>query len=273
MDTLSDLFAGFLRERTYVQNVSPKTLAWYDQAWRSFARTYPACLTSPTQGTLISRADLEHFFMQLRQRGVRPVSCNCWLRALHAFCQWLHQEGHTAALVRIPLQRLDRPVLRPFTEADLRRLVRFHPTTVAEWRIHALALTLLDTGCRMQEVLSAPVEAFDWDQLLLTVRGKGRKERRVPFSHHLRKLLVRWVQRRDRAIPPSPLMFPARTGTSWHYRNARRSYYALLRRLGLPRHGFHHLRHTFATQYLKAGGDVVRLSIILGHTEISTTMR
>ena len=42
---------------------------------------------------------------------------------------------------------------------------------------------------------------------------------------------------------------------------------------GLPRSGFHLLRHTFATQYLKNGGDVVRLSIVLGHSEISTTMK
>jgi integrase len=45
------------------------------------------------------------------------------------------------------------------------------------------------------------------------------------------------------------------------------------RKLGLPQSGFHLLRHTFATQYLRAGGDVVRLSIILGHSEVSTTMK
>ena len=68
-------------------------------------------------------------------------------------------------------------------------------------------------------------------------------------------------------------MFPARDGGTWEHRNARRSYYCLLKRLGLPRTGFHLLRHTFATQYLRNGGDVVRLSIILGHTEVSTTMK
>ena len=47
----------------------------------------------------------------------------------------------------------------------------------------------------------------------------------------------------------------------------------MLKRLGLPKSGFHLLRHTFATSYLRNGGDVVRLSIILGHTEVSTTMK
>jgi integrase/recombinase XerD len=85
--------------------------------------------------------------------------------------------------------------------------------------------------------------------------------------------LVRWGQQKERADAVSLLMFPARTGGTWHYRNARRAYYGLLERLGFPRTGFHHLRHTMATSYLRAGGDVVRLSMILGHTEVSTTMR
>jgi site-specific recombinase XerD len=45
------------------------------------------------------------------------------------------------------------------------------------------------------------------------------------------------------------------------------------RRLQLPVFGWHRLRHTFATNYLRQGGDVVRLSMVLGHTQISTTQR
>ena len=54
-------------------------------------------------------------------------------------------------------------------------------------------LTLLDTGCRIDEVLSLRVEDCDMDNLLLTVNGKGRKQRRVPFSFELRRVLSRYV--------------------------------------------------------------------------------
>jgi integrase/recombinase XerD len=168
---------------------------------------------------------------------------------------------------------LEKRIIRTHGEATLRAMLRYRPRTFAHWRVQALVLTILDTGCRIEEVLGAKVQDSDFDNLLLTVYGKGRKERRVPFGIELRKVLFRFGQLKDREGIGSALMFPAREGGKWEQRNALRSYYCLLKRLGLPRSGFHLLRHTFATQYLRNGGDVVRLSIILGHTEVSTTMK
>ena len=98
-------------------------------------------------------------------------------------------------------------------------------------RIHAIVAALLDTGCRTQELLSARTADFDFDQLLLTVTGKGRKERREPFSMELRKVLFRLGQVKAQSEIGSDLMFPA------------------------------------------IGAIVVRLSIILGHSDVSTTMK
>ncbi len=89
----------------------------------------------------------------------------------------------------------------------------------------------------------------------------------------MRKQLIRFAKIKERHDVPGEWMFPAPDGGKWHQRNALRSHYLLLRRLGVPKSGFHRLRHTFATQYLKHGGDVVRLCKILGHSEVSTTMK
>ena len=107
--------------------------------------------------------------------------------------------------------------------------------------------------------MTAKVTDFDFDSLLLTVYGKGRKERRVPMSIDLRKILFRWGQVRERAEVTSPLLFPSRV--RWALASAQRATELLL-----P-------DETFATQYRRNGGEVVRLSVILGHSDVSTTMK
>jgi integrase len=57
---------------------------------------------------------------------------------------------------------------------------------------------VLDTGVRIDEALTARTATVDYDNLLVTVFGKGRKERRIPFSFELRKVLFRWE--RERAL-------------------------------------------------------------------------
>ena len=69
------------------------------------------------------------------------------------------------------------------------------------------------------------------------------------------------------------MVFPTRGGAKLNQRNALRAHHILLKRLAIPKSGFHRLRHTFATSYLQNGGEVVRLSRVLGHTQITTTMR
>lgn len=108
---------------------------------------------------------------------------------------------------------------------------------------------------------------------VLTVYGKRRKERRIPFSFELRKKLFRYEQLLHKREVKFDLVFPTRNGTATTQRNSLRDLYLLQKRSGLPKFGWHRLRPTFSTEYLRAGSDVFRLSRILGHTHITTTQK
>ena len=73
---------------------------------------------------------------------------------------------------------------------------------------------MVDTGCRIDELLTVRTSDFDFDNLLLLVTGKGRKQRKVPFSIELRKILFRFGQIKERAGVRSELMFPREMGAS-----------------------------------------------------------
>lgn len=83
--TLDQLFAQFLRERKYLRNVSPQTIEWYETAWHSFKKSATACPSCPGD---LRQHHLEEFVYALRERGVRPVTVNTWLKALNTFFDW-----------------------------------------------------------------------------------------------------------------------------------------------------------------------------------------
>jgi hypothetical protein len=88
-------FDQFLRERVYLNNITPKTRDWYETAWHAYQRAHRDAPARSPSAPLITRADMQGFVVHLRERGVKPVSCNCWVRAMNAFCNWLHEQGRS----------------------------------------------------------------------------------------------------------------------------------------------------------------------------------
>ena len=113
----------------------------------------------------------------------------------------------------------------------------------------------------------------DFDNLILKVFGKGQKEQLVPFAPELRKRLYRFERLKEQKGIRSPFVFAGSRATRSEKRNSATSLYLMERKRGLPIFGWHRLRHTFATNYVRHGGDIVRLSMVLGHTQITTTQR
>ena len=169
MHQLNSLLQQFLRERNYVHNVTVSTREWSESAWKAFTS---AAILTPDSAAII-QADLQRFVVHLRERGVRPVSCNTRIRALNAFCRWLHEQGEAPTRVKLAPQRLEKRIIRMHDDAALRTVLSYRPKTFAHWRIHALVVTILDTGCRIDELLTARVRDFDFDNLLLTALGAG----------------------------------------------------------------------------------------------------
>jgi integrase/recombinase XerD len=164
-------------------------------------------------------------------------------------------------------------VLPTFTEQQIRLLVAWKPKGKYQRRLNLLVLFLLDTGCRITEALSLRVREVDFENLLVILNGKGRKQRVVPFSFELRKAMFRYCKDFDRK--PDSLLFANRNQTMLGRRNVLRDVKSLCKKLGFtpPGRTLHATRHTFAIWYLRRGGNVFALQRVMGHSDLETTRK
>lgn len=246
-------FEQFIKERQYLQNVSPRTVQWYGESFKWLG------IESPDS------ADLKSFVMRMRERGLKPSSCNNRIRAVNAYLKWCGSPLHVSRL------KEEQRVLPTFPLPDIRKLAAWKPNGFYEVRLHTIVVTLADTGCRINEILGLHWTDCDFDNLLLTVKGKGSKERKVPFSFELRRFLWKYQQRKN----DDELVFATRDGRMLGRREVLRDVKSLCRKLRLkvPERTLHAFRHTFAINYLRNGGSVFHLQKALGHSSLEMTRR
>jgi site-specific recombinase XerD len=180
---------------------------------------------------------------------------------LSALWTWAIKEEYVEKHV---VRMVDKPkpskiVIQPFTETEIRALlqaIRYAPD-----RNRALILLLMDTGARASEVCGLQKGDIDLVNKRIKVRGKGDKERLIPFSSRTGSALFSYLA----TCEGKPFGF------------SRHSLAQYLRRLG-KRAGVknvhpHRFRHFFAISYLRFGGDPFTLQEILGHSTMDMVKR
>jgi integrase/recombinase XerD len=248
-------FEQFIRERIYLHNVTQSTVEWYRQSLRWLGTESP------------SQDELQDAVMRMRERGRKATGCNCAIRAINAYLRW------SGSPLKIPQLKEPQLVLPTFTPQQIRTLISWKPAGFCEHRLHVLVLILLDTGSRISEALALRTRDIDMDNLLVTLDGKGRKQRVVPFSFELRRQLFRYI--REQGRKPDSLLLPSRAETMLNRRDTLRDVKLLCKRLGFtpPPRTLHAFRHTFAVNYIRRGGSVFHLQKVLGHSSLEMTRR
>lgn len=214
----------------------------------------------------------------MRAKGLKATGCNSAIRALNAYAHWKGAGPDvkcSPACKHPKIAQLKEPqcVLPTYSDKQVRLLVTWKPKRRVDRRLHLILLFLFDTGARIGEVLGLRVSDINLDDLLVRLDGKGRKQRIVPISFELRKALHRYIT--EFQLKPESLLFAASGGTMLDRHNVRRDVQMLCRMLGFkaPARTLHATRHTFATSYLRRGGNVFSLQRVMGHSDLETTKR
>ena len=234
-----------------------------------------------------AREHLEAFFADRAGNGLAANSAARKLSCLKRFTQFLVAEGlradDPARLIDGAKARRNLPATLSIAEVDLLLSTAHEAATSAfpgarrrALRLACLLELLYATGLRVSELVSLPRSALRGDRMMLTVRGKGGRERILPLNQKARDILDTWIEETRPTGNTAELkwLFPS-WGEEGHLTRQKfaRDLKALGARIGIDEERLspHVLRHAFATHLLDRGVDLRVLQTLLGHSDISTT--
>jgi integrase/recombinase XerC len=233
----------------------------------------------------VDRLALRSFMGELTHRGLAKRSVARALSVARSFYRFLGQryglEENPAKGLRLP--RLERRLPQVLDRAQIDAIFRYAEALAETGEFGPVRdLTMLElfysTGMRLSEVAGLDLRDVDVISQQAKVRGKGRKERLLPFGRHASAALRRYLPERERLIgrtsgpTDGQALFVSRRGRRLSPRGVQRAIARFLRTVGAGTgYRVHTLRHSFATHLLDAGADLRAVQELLGHASLSTT--
>jgi integrase/recombinase XerC len=216
--------------------------------------------------------DLRAFIAAEHRRGLSAKSLQRRLSACRSLYRWLLKQGRLSsdpcAGVRAPKAPRKLPQVLDVDEAV--QLVELPTDAPLGLRDRALLELFYSSGLRLSEVCALRWCDLDFEQGLVSVLGKGNKQRIVPVGSHARAALQAWRQQTQATA--DAFVFPGRAGRQISARAIQLRMKQLASRQGVfKRIHPHLLRHSFASHVLESSGDLRGVQELLGHADIATT--
>jgi integrase/recombinase XerD len=258
------------------RGLSPNTIQAYGRDLRGYLDTLEG-LGIGTTGE-IEDAALEYHLARLSRSGLKASSRLRTISAIRRFHRFLKQEGMLKAEVAVEITgpKRGKRIPKVLTIRQVESLLEQPDTsTPLGLRDRAMLELSYGAGLRVSELCGLPMEALIEGERLVLVRGKGGKQRLLPYGRHAAKALETYMSA-GRPVLARGLSAP-NVFLNHHGRPISRvGFFKKLRDYAVAA-GIqtavspHILRHSFATHLLQGGAELRYVQELLGHSDISTT--
>lgn len=278
----------FMKHLKYERNSSEHTLRNYES---DLAQFYDHIAPPDDKGNRreVNLPEIDHltireYMATLYEQKKKKSSIHRKVASLRTFFRYLCREGileaNPAKLVASP--RVERKLPNHLTIEQMVKFIETPETeTVLGKRDRAILELLYASGVRVSELVNLNLHDIDFSNLTVRVKGKGRKERIVPFGEHAKKALQEYLGVRGELLAEAEpekvdtlAVFMNYQGTRITTRSVGRMVDKYVKECATIHHiSPHSLRHSFATHLLDAGADLRAIQELLGHVRLSTTQQ
>lgn len=252
---------------------SSNTIAAYMRALNKWKTWCDQADHSPMD---VTREDIADFVHHLHESALAVTSISQVMAALRSWINFRRLEGERKPLWLPKLPEKPAQLPQILTEGEVERLINAcQGEAFEDVRDMAMMVMLADCGLRATEICSLTLADIDREGRFFRVRGKGDKERTVPFTATVLEHLDQWLEIREEMFPKAfkrPVFLNAKGVAMnridlWRLIRQRGSSVGIAKTRLHP----HVLRHTIATRLLRRGMDLRSLQELLGHSSIGTT--
>ncbi len=271
---LEEWFAWLGRSRGY----SAHTLAAYRrdmQQFLNFIKEYRGAAVGLELLTALEIGDFRAWVAARAREGLLPRSNARAVAVVRSFYRYLERQGvmKDSAIFALKSPKFAKTLPKDISRDQALALLQHLKNNAPGWmglRDMAFALLLYGTGLRISEGLSVTQAMLAGE--VITVRGKGSKERAVPMLPAIREAIAAYLAALPFAVAKGESIWRGEQGKKLQASVFQKIMKDARRAIGLPESLTPHaLRHSFATHLLESGADLRAIQELLGHSSVSTT--
>lgn len=268
----------FLDYLKFEKNASPHTISSYRRDLNQLAEYLKE---KGCSWRSVETLTLRGFLAELHERRLKKSSIIRKLAAMRSFFEFAlrrkWREDNPASALSTP--RKEQQIPGFLTEEETARLLEWSVDREdpLEVRDRAILELLYASGLRVSELTGLDLEDLHLRERLVRVKGKGKKERVVPFGREAERWLKEYLGRRSmlgKKAQASPALFLNNRGHRLTPRSVQRLVQKRLKQIAVFRRiSPHSLRHSFASHLLSRGADLRAIQELLGHRSLATTQK
>lgn len=275
---LQDVIKEFIFE-IKLRNYSERTIKGYKNNILKFAR-YMKNEFEIVEIEEISHVHIKSYLNFLKGNGLTEVYINIILKNLRSFYKYCFTEGYCLNVaLKVGWLRERKTIIKTFSDDEIRKMMDvYNYSSYIHARNKCIMAILIDTGIRNFELCQLKIT--DIRETVIYIMGKGKKERVVPISPYLKKIMIKYERIREGYLKNNILHYD---NYFLSYRNKPLTTEAVERIVRLCgekanvnkniRCSPHTCKHYFAQAQLRNGLDVYSLSRLLGHENVTITKR
>lgn len=268
-DYLDRFFIYLESERKY----SKHTLSAYQRDIKAFNQY--CAENGQTVWADINEAFVRRFVATQHRKGLSGRSLQRQLSAIRTLFNYLcrHYGLENNPADGVPAPKSSKRLPETLGVDQLNNLLALADDNPLAIRDHAMMELLYGCGLRLSELTGLNLTNVDWQQQILTVSGKGNKQRRIPFGKKAAVALKNWLKERTLLMKQEEqALFLSKNGQRISNRNVQSRLKKWALKQGLDSNAYPHmLRHSFASHILESSSDLRAVQELLGHANLSTT--